>query len=517
MFHLSKDTRTVIVSILILLLLPVLMLSGCATDSSREAGPAAPVVASASSSEPSSFYQKPQGDIYKIKWYTIGTPQRDIPAVMVELSKYTLPRINATVEMIQYDWGEYDEKMELIIQSGEPFDICYSSSGANDFIRNGTKGAFLPLDALLGQYGRGILEQEHPLFLEAAKINGKTYGIPVNKELNCVTVWAFNKRVLDKYGLDISSVKGIETLEPLLRKVKEGEGNSMPDVFAVNANSGIPEAGIIDYPIGEDKCIGMRMDSGERRFINKYEDLEVIHTLKYMRKYYLAGYIRQDAAMNAGGDYQTTGNYLVKQDGWIPGADELWSRNAGYPIVSVPVYDSFFISSAGLLGSCMAISATSGDPASAMKFLNLLNTDRYVRNTADSGIEGVHYRMEDGRQINLPASRNYDMPTFTLGNRYILNSYIDDPYDDMGAQYKRLNDSGVPSPLIGFRPDTSRFTSELAAIVNVSKEFTPGLITGSVDPDIYLSKFIAKLKSVGFDRVLEDVQRQYDEFLAGKE
>lgn len=500
--HITLKSTGYISCILAFVVILALLLPGCMAGNAE---PSVTAVVKQSAGQSATERQA-----YNIRWYTIGTPQKDIPMVMTELSKYTLPKINATIEMIQFDWGEYDEKMELIIQSGEPFDICFSSNGANDFIKNATKGAFLPVDELLQKYGTGILEQEHPMFLEAAKINGKTYGIPVNKELNCVTVWAFNKNVLDKYGLDMKSVKGIETLEPLLRQVKEGEGDSMQDILVVNANTGIPDAGIIDYPIGEDKCIGMRMDSRDHQFINKYEDSGVINTLKYLRKYYRAGYIRKDAAINAGGDYQTTGKYLVKQDGWIPGADELWSRNAGYPVVSVPVYDKFFISSAGLLSSCMAISTTSADPVTTMKFLNLLNTDRYVRNMADSGIEGVHYQIESNRQVNLPASKNYDMPTFTLGNRYILNSYKNDPFDDMGAQYKSLNNSGLPSPLIGFRPDTGGLTAELAAIANVNKEFTPGLTTGSVDPALYLPKFIAKLKSVGFDKVRDEIQRQFD-------
>ena len=284
----------------------------------------------------------------------------------------------------------------------------------------------------------------------------------------------------------------------------------------IYGSTGIPDAGMIDYPIGEDKCIGIRMDSTDYKFINKYEDPGVINTLNYLRKYYLAGYIRKDAATYTGGEYQTTGKYLVKQDGWIPGADQLWSRSAGYPIVSTPVYDRFYISSAGLLGSVMAISVTSENPELAMEFLNLLNTDKYIRNMVDSGIEGKHYRMEDNRQLDLNASKNYDMPTFTLGNRFILNSYIDDPFDDMGVQYKKLNDSGLPSPLIGFRPNTENLTRELAAIANVTKEFGTGLTTGSVDPAIYLPKFISKLKSVGFEKVRDEMQKQFDEYIKDK-
>ncbi len=64
---------------------------------------------------------------YKIKWYTIGTPQKDTAEVLTEVNKYLKKKINATVEMTQFDWGDYETKMNVKINSGEKFDLTFTN------------------------------------------------------------------------------------------------------------------------------------------------------------------------------------------------------------------------------------------------------------------------------------------------------------------------------------------------------------------------------------------------------
>ncbi len=137
---------------------------------------------------------------YEIKWYTIGTPQKDAEKVFEEVNKYTKEKINATVKLTQIDWGDYNQKMQVIISSGEPFDLAYID-GAN-YVQYAQKGAFEPVNDLLDSHGKELKETLDPALIEGAQVDGTLYGIPANKEAARQTVYTFNKRLVDKYNFD---------------------------------------------------------------------------------------------------------------------------------------------------------------------------------------------------------------------------------------------------------------------------------------------------------------------------
>lgn len=443
---------------------------------------------------------------YDLIWYTIGTPQRDSKMVMEELSKYTKEKINSNIDMRLIDWGDYTQKMQILISSGEPFDITFTCSWANDYLGNATKGAFVELSELLDTYGKGTKELLHPGFFKGAEVNGGLYAVPTNKELGWQSVFRFNKKYVDKYNLDISTVDSLESLEPLLKVIKENE----PDIQAlVDFTPFLP----FDAIITDNLPFAISLDSNDYKVINTYDTPEIRQALATMRKYYEAGYIRVDAATASDNDYVTTGKWFADKAHTQPYADLLWSNSAGYEIVSVPMHEPF-VNNSSATGSMQAISVTSDNPERAMMFLELLNTDPYVRNMVDSGIEGVHYELVNGRQKDLPAaSEGYNMPTFSLGNLFITHLYEGDPEDKWEA-FQEFNDSSFLSPLLGFNLDLTPIRTELAAIQNVSEEYSKALFTGSVDPDEYLPKALEKFKAAGSDKVIEEIQRQIDAWRA---
>ncbi|MCG8569315.1 MAG: ABC transporter substrate-binding protein [Spirochaetes bacterium] len=450
---------------------------------------------------------------YEIVWYTIGTPQKDTSRVMEELSKYTKEKINVTVKMVMIDWGPYTDKMRMIISSGENYDICFTSSWANDYRTNATKGAFLPLNDLLDKHGKELKDALHPAFLEGTKINGVNYAIPVNKEVGSQHVFRFNKKYLNKYNLDISNIKTFEDLEPLLEVIKKNEPGIVPLVIYGNTDwvfenydpllGGGDMPGIIDIA------------KNNLKVFNQFETEEYLNHLKTIRRFYQKGYIPQDAGQ------VKDNNSLVQSGKWFcgraetqPYADKLWSRSAGYEIVSIPYFQKPVTSSRSVSGSMMAISNNCEDPERVMMFLNMLNTDPYVRNMVNYGIEGVHYeKLDTGKIKFLKAHHDYNVPAFSLGNLFITYLFEDDP-DDKWQKFEEFNNASTVSPLTGFVFNPESVNEEVTAIRNVVEEYKPSINTGSVDPEEYLAKFNKKLKTAGLDKVLNEMQKQIDEWSA---
>ncbi|MEH7097821.1 ABC transporter substrate-binding protein [Neobacillus vireti] len=440
---------------------------------------------------------------YEIKWYTIGTPQKDADKVFAEVNKYTKKKINATVKMTQIDWGDWDQKSQVMINSGESFDLIFTNG--TSYVQNAQKGAFLAIDDLLNNEGKALKDVINPDLLEGNKVDGKLYGIPANKEVARQDVYTFNKRLVDKYHFDLSKVKTLQDLEPMLKTIKENEPKITP-----MATFKAPLR--FDYVFNNEMPAAFPFDGQTDKVINPFDTDAAMQQFKTMRKYYKAGYLKEDAATSKDSWPMDVENWFVRMGGSQPYADLLWSRSAKYQLVSVPAEQPTIINDS-VSGSIQAISATSKNPKKVMQFLTLLNTDPYLRNLVDKGIEGTHYKKNsDGTIEDLPARIDgYNMPSYSLGNHFILYLYKDDPKDKWD-KFKEFNASAVKAPSLGFKFNSDSVRSELAAITNISKEFYPALATGSVDPEEYLPKFNKKLKEAGLDKVLKEIQKQYDEW-----
>ncbi|GGF90822.1 ABC transporter substrate-binding protein [Paenibacillus albidus] len=452
-------------------------------------------------------------DPVKLKVYLIGGPQRDLPAVQAEMNKYLTEQINTTVDITMIDWGDYSKRLPVITAAGENYDIAFTSSWAFDYLPNATRGAFMPINDLLEKYGQDIIKELDPRFLTGSQVNGKNYAVPVNKELASQWVWRFNKQYVDKYKMDITKIRTLEDLEPYLKQIKDGEP---ADITPLAVPKGFKPYIPFDLLLGDEFPVGMNMNSTDGKYVNILESDELKSSLQTIRKYYQAGYLRKDVATLEGIDNIKTGKWFADREQTQPYAELGWSRSAGYDIVTSPMQDPVIFTGSAT-GSMHAISANSKNPERAMMFLNLLNTDKYLRNLINYGIEGTHYKKISDEVIeDLPAMKDgYQMPGFALGNLFLTYSHAEDPADKWEA-FKKFNNSAKVSPSFGFNFNPDPVKTEVASISAIVKEFYPPIMTGAVDPDEHLPKAIAKMKAAGLDKVIAEAQRQFDEWKASK-
>ena len=87
---------------------------------------------------------------------------------------------------------------------------------------------------------------------------------------------------------------------------------------------------------------------------------------------------------------------------------------------------------------------------------------------------------------------------------------------DFLIQTEKMNDEAIKSPMLGFVPDLSGLTTEIAAIANINAEYKAKRECGTNDPAEWYDEYIGKLKAAGIDKVRDELQKQYDEFLASK-
>ena len=443
----------------------------------------------------------------KLTWYAIGEEPKDLDKVMGEVNKYLEEKINANLEMKFSGFGDYDQKMSIVINSGEDYDLAFTCSWAGDYLGNSRKGAFEPLDDYLNSSkGKALKEEIDDRFWEGAAVDGKIYAVPNQKELGVAPMWVFTQEYVDKYNIPYQDLHTLQDLEPWLKVIKENE----PDVTPLYITKGFSHTVFFDQLVDP---VGVEVNDNSLTVKNMFETKEMKETLETLRKYYQAGYINIDAATAQ--EDNAVKRFVTKADGQ-PYADQIWSKNLGYPLVSSPIVDTL-ITNGSTTGSMIGISSNSKNKEKAFEFLSLLNTDPYLRNLINYGIEGVHYEKVGDEHIKIlnQEDKNYDVPFFSLGNLFITYKTEAEP-ESKWDEFKEFNDKSKVSPALGFKFNSSDVVTEIAAINNVLEEFKSTIYSGSVDVDEYLGKLNSKLKEQGIDKVIAEMQKQIDEWKATK-
>ncbi|WP_338556460.1 ABC transporter substrate-binding protein [Paenibacillus sp. KS-LC4] len=510
----------------------MLAISGC---SSNAGSTGSPNVEPASTSKPSGDNASGNPDISKyrmLKVYTVGNfPQNDSKEVIAEINKYLKEKINAEIDFQGLPWSTWSEKMALAYQSGEQVDLTFAPNWA-DFANNVSKGAFLPLDDLLAQYGQGITETLDPRFLDGGKVDDKIYAIPTNKEIGESHTIMFRKDLVDKYGFDINSINTLEDLEPWLQTIKDKEPGIAPIWLS---GSGSDTLGYFDktrpsvaenfrYELVAGAPAGIVLDTKtDKMIISSMESDMAIYRMKLYSDWFKKGFINQDAATTktSAEDALKAGKTWMKFGSDKPDSDKEDSIATGIELVKLKGNDPE-ISTASVSNSMMAIGRTSVDPERTMMLLNLLHTDKKLINLIDFGVENRQYVKVEGTDnfIKLPAGMATRADTgwapgieWMFGNQTLTYLWEGESADKW-EKFKAYNEKSHKVKSFGFNFNTVPVKTEVSVVSNIIKEYRPLLETGSLDADKVLAEYNEKLKANGIENIRAEVQKQYDEWKA---
>jgi putative aldouronate transport system substrate-binding protein len=174
----------------------------------------------------------------ELLWYTRFDDQSDTAKVNEALNKLTMEKINCTVKMVNIPAGSYNDKMQVILGGREKCDIVFAGAGFADFWGNANRGAFLPLDDLLHQYAQKTYDAIPAKYWDGVKLNGKIYGV-INYQIEAKEGgFSVPTETLKKYNFDLTTVKKMEDIEPLLEKIHKDDPGIIP--IAVNEDNLIP-------------------------------------------------------------------------------------------------------------------------------------------------------------------------------------------------------------------------------------------------------------------------------------
>ncbi len=440
-----------------------------------------------------------------LTWHMPGKKPADCDLVEEKINSIIEPKIGAKLDFVFLDSGAYDEKLNMMMASKTEFDLCFSG-WVNKYSRGVSAKGFLKLNEYLDK--APLLKEGIPEYAWKAVDagNGDIYAVP---NLQIYAMWQalyITKSYADKYNLDVSTVKTPEDLIPFLEKIRDNE----PDVYPYSPGL---------YPWCEYDSSQVLPGNGELRIKNDDENAEVYlayETEEYkngvnaLRDFYKRGFIRKDIA-SAANDSTSAKQTVVTQGAYKPGAELDIAKTDRGEVYAIPMGEPC-LSQEMALQTLTAISATTKNPEKAVKLLELVNTDKEVYQLIVHGIEGTHYeKLEDGHIRKISDNYGFHSSGWYFGNQF--NSLVMEGKDlDVWEQMAAVNEKSQMSALYGLTIDTTSITNEIANISAIISEFS-GLRNGTVDPDATLKAFADKMKSAGIDKVVEEAQKQINEYI----
>ncbi len=463
------------------------------------------------------------GETIPIKWYLAGSgPQADVEAVQEAINTYLLDTYNMNIDlqMIATDYANYPLKMQMVIASGEEYDICWTSSWNNNYYDNVNKNAFIPLDDLLKENAPELLASMDTSIWDAVRVKGSIYGVPSQQIFPKQNYVVILKEYADKYGLDVSKVSKLSDLEEFFKQVKADNPDIYP--FAASSNGLL---GKHNVALGFESIAGVSIpgaikigDDGVTIY-NQFESTELKGFYEMMHRWMEEGLVRKDAvtvADNAVPDMKAGKHIAAINATYKPGVEATETANFGNKEVVFATLSDPYLATENLVSSLNAVSQTSKHPDVAMKFLNLVNTDKTLYNLLCFGIEGTHYTVNGDGTVKTDDAKGYNPNVdWMLGNQF--NGLLrEGQAPDVWEKTKELNVSAVESKALGFSFDSTTVTNEIASVSAVYDQYGKTLETGGADPETVLPEFIDKLKTAGADRIIEEMQKQLDEWKASR-
>lgn len=447
-------------------------------------------------------------EVPTLKWILIGGGMpKNYDSWVKNVNAYIEPKIGAKIDVEVISWGDWGNRRNIIIASNEPFDIIFGNDGT--FLNDITLGALMDIRPYVDK-APGLKNLIPADYFRACTVNGKLYGIPTYKDSSMTQYFVWDKAMLDKYGVtDYENINSLADAYPVLEKITKGEKKpSFPlykagvyQIFSLYDNIGLGSGGI-----------GVRYDDKSGTVVNLFEAQDIRDQLKIIRKMYQNGIINKDAFTTTDVP-PSVGTICGIAQGWPLAAKTIWGPQRNAEAV-VSQFCPTLLMNSTVWGSINSVSVNCKHPDKAIALLELINTDTKLRDMFFFGEEGVNFKYVDVDNSKRVEKINNDWSMAGYAQATFFNvSLLTSDTVDQWAEVKMLNAQAIPSVMLGFQLDTSKFETELANCRQVYETNLAELLTGARDTDEALNIMISQLKAAGIDTMIAEAQKQVDAFL----
>ena len=493
-----------ILAMLLAVMMVASLFAGCATTDAPETT-AAPAVEGGNETPTTEGGEETPAEIPTLVWVQVGGGQpANYESWQAKMNAYLEEKIGVHLDVQVIGWGDWDNRRSVIVQTNEPYDLMFTNMGT--FTSDVNMGAFADISDLMAEVP-ALTELIPQAYLDACVMNGGLYGIPAYKDSSMTNFFVWTKELVDAHFPNYAEAHTLAEIDEGMRAIYAAT-NEAPLVLDQNGLSCVV-GNKYDAALLGNVGIGIAYNGGTE-FVPVYEQPDVLADLAILQSWMADGLINSDAAVRA----EISGEYAMGvAQGWPGAANTTWGPQRGVEVV-VSQFEDTVVSNDTVLGSITCISASSEHKVEALKLLELVNTDAYVRDMLWYGEEGVNFEYveENGVKKVQKINTDWTMAAYTQGTFFVATPEVgSDGFGEVQVQ----NENAVASPAMGFIPDTTEIADEIAAVQAIFEEYKGLIMTGTGTMDD-VAAMMAAMRDAGFDTILAEVNAQYTAWLAAK-
>lgn len=477
-----------------------------------------------------------------LKVMLFGDKPTGMEEVLAEFEKRTKDTLNTKLDIEWSPLADHREKVKLKMTAGEEVDLVFDAPWAN--LRTlAPQGVYRELDSYFNndEYP-GLKKAFSNELLDANRINGKIYAIPLVQYFATADGVFIRKDLREKYGMD--PIDSYEDLELYFQKVLENENGMVP--LAVEGRRGFynmfnPEwdkddpvmtvgaAGHWFVVLSEDRkkvlnavILGDSQEQFDKlpapyndpaTFFGQYEKYQEWN--KYLEKDSISqkdkvGLFASGKAAAVENDIAQYTNILTKLKAGVPEAElEFFAYNSCFREMSTECISTDYVAS-----NSLAVPVTSKHPDRVMKFIDWIFQSQENHDLFEFGVPGVHWEPVGDNEYKLISNHIFPGYELTWNPNYIrLNSELD---ETTKKYYKYLADPNTyfKRDYAGFKFDTTPVKSEIAKVQPKYDEFYQIAKNGLVDNFWQKAQEANKeWQALGLEKIRQEIINQLQAYI----
>lgn len=488
-------------------------------------------------------------DPVQLKVMLFGDKPVDMDKVLAEFENRTKDTLRTTLNIEFNPASDHKQKTKLKLAAGEAVDLMFDAPWMN-LNQNISQGFYQELDKYFDNDEYPGLKKAFPKeFINANKVNGHLYAIPITNMYYDSEVVFIRKDLREKYGLP--PIQSYDDLKTYLDKVKQNEPEMIP--FALMGDRGFfkmfgneePQTQVRTEPYaiaGTGTTFNLILSADGKKVLGATTlgDPEADYA-KYPVPFNKSDYFYGSNDTKVAWNSYVQKDVLNEKD---PGALFVSGKSAanegtinGFASVrdklktAIPEAElEFFVYNSkirnmekGAIGTeykawnYLVIPATSKNADRTMKFLDWLFSSQENHDLFELGIEGTHWTTKGDEQYKATDStQNYAFPGYELTWNPTLSRISADNEEDALKliTYQTHDDTYYKLPLAGFVFNTVPVKTEIAKIQPKVATLDPILKSG-LDANWRQSAagLNQELRSLGLEKVRTELVKQAQEFL----